>query len=305
MGGNLGTAVTRTITVVGSVVVPSGAGPGGGGGSAYAGVAPSGIVLNSAPEFDSPADDLVPYIVRILRTASRESRIAMNSASTLELKNPITEYICTDLNKYISQNDAYLSNIHEDEYTDAIKALMMYRPYDNEDQITDFSQRYLANKPFGITKYNEFYNGKQDITRAEFVKMLVRALSCHYVSSNIESIYTDVGENAWYTEYINFATENGWIDGYEDGTFRPHEPITRADAIRAIALAIQLDVPDDISDTKFVDVSSTNEYAPYVYAMNDLGVISPQNDYIFGLNGHISRNDIAKIFHTIFLNVDE
>ena len=37
-------------------------------------------------------------------------------------------------------------------------------------------------------------------------------------------------DSAWYAEFVKAAAELGLIDGYEDGTFRPNAPITRAEA---------------------------------------------------------------------------
>lgn len=38
--------------------------------------------------------------------------------------------------------------------------------------------------------------------------------------------------NHWAKEYIDWASNAGYIQGYEDGTFRPEEPITRAEYYR-------------------------------------------------------------------------
>ncbi len=205
-------------------------------------MAPSGIILNSAPDMENPVDAIIPKIVRIFRTASRESRMSMNSAETFEIKNPITSQVCTNLNVFANDDMITSEYLSHAKYGDNIKSLMMYRGEENEKQTEEVTQRYLVQQGFGILKYNEYFNENENISRAEFAKILSRALSCHYVSSSAPSVYSDVGENAWYTEYINFATENGWIDGFEDGTFRPHDPISRDEAITAISRAIQLDI---------------------------------------------------------------
>ena len=57
--------------------------------------------------------------------------------------------------------------------------------------------------------------------------MLVRSLSCRYTYLGKDTGFKDVAENMWYAEYIKFAVQNGWINGYSDGTFRPNNPITR------------------------------------------------------------------------------
>ena len=93
----------------------------------------------------------------------------------------------------------------------------MYRGLDNTDLATNYTKRYFISRGYGIAKSNEAFEGDRAITRAEFVKMLVRALSCHYTLTDSTSEFSDVGQNAWYSEYINFATSNGWISGYDNG----------------------------------------------------------------------------------------
>ncbi len=66
------------------------------------------------------------------------------------------------------------------------------------------------------------------ITRAEFTKIAVSFFKhAGWASSNP---FNDVPDSAWYAEFVKTAAELGLIDGYEDGTFRPNAPITRAEA---------------------------------------------------------------------------
>lgn len=66
------------------------------------------------------------------------------------------------------------------------------------------------------------------ITRAEFTKIAVSFFK--HVGGASSSPFNDVPDNAWYAEFVKAAAELGLIDGYEDGTFRPNAPITRAEA---------------------------------------------------------------------------
>lgn len=74
------------------------------------------------------------------------------------------------------------------------------------------------------------FQGDQWITRAEFATIAARFDSGTYTGSDK---FSDIG-NHWAKEYINRATEKGWITGYDDGTFRPDSPITRAEAVTLI-----------------------------------------------------------------------
>lgn len=66
------------------------------------------------------------------------------------------------------------------------------------------------------------------ITRAEFTKIAVSFFK--HVGGASSSPFNDVPDSAWYAEFVKAAAELGLIDGYEDGTFRPNAPITRAEA---------------------------------------------------------------------------
>ena len=45
-----------------------------------------------------------------------------------------------------------------------------------------------------------------------------------------ESPFTDVPAGCWYTDAIVWAAQNGIVCGFGDGTFRPNEAVTRAQA---------------------------------------------------------------------------
>lgn len=75
------------------------------------------------------------------------------------------------------------------------------------------------------------------INRAEFTTIVLRAFQdlskpeCAYP----EQLYSDVPANAWYAAVVCSATSQKVIEGYADGTFRPEQPITFAEASKIIA----------------------------------------------------------------------
>ena len=42
-------------------------------------------------------------------------------------------------------------------------------------------------------------------------------------------IFKDVSVNSWASDAIRYVKESGLMNGYEDGTFRPDQPLTRAE----------------------------------------------------------------------------
>ena len=63
------------------------------------------------------------------------------------------------------------------------------------------------------------------VTRAQFAAIASRF---EKLTEGTKS-FTDVPPTYWAAKYINFAATRGWVNGYADGTFRPANPITRAE----------------------------------------------------------------------------
>ena len=69
------------------------------------------------------------------------------------------------------------------------------------------------------------------VTRAEFAVMAAKFANLDYEGGNI---FEDVPAGHWAYSYINAAANVGWVEGYPDGSFRPDEPISRAEVVRLV-----------------------------------------------------------------------
>jgi hypothetical protein len=73
------------------------------------------------------------------------------------------------------------------------------------------------------------------MTRAELAACLVRIAERQgrqSVSAAVTFSVVDAG--AWYAKEVNAAAALGLVNGYNDGTFRPNNPVTRAEAVTMI-----------------------------------------------------------------------
>ncbi|WP_052098906.1 InlB B-repeat-containing protein [Paenibacillus stellifer] len=81
-----------------------------------------------------------------------------------------------------------------------------------------------------------FQPGKA-VTRAEFASMLVKALN---LQATGQSAFSDM-DSHWAKNTVAIAADHGIVTGYEDGTFRPNQQVTRQEmvamAVRAFGLA--------------------------------------------------------------------
>lgn len=74
-----------------------------------------------------------------------------------------------------------------------------------------------------------YFRPTHAITRAEFVTM---AVACDTLLEGGQGpAFSDVPATSWAAPYIATAAAKGWIAGPGDGTFRPNEGITRAQAV--------------------------------------------------------------------------
>ncbi len=76
------------------------------------------------------------------------------------------------------------------------------------------------------------------ITRAEFAAIIVRGLGLKPETDS--TAFSDVKATEWYSSAIHTAHAYGLIDGYNDGTFRPNDKITREQAMAILAKAMKL-----------------------------------------------------------------
>lgn len=67
------------------------------------------------------------------------------------------------------------------------------------------------------------------ITRAELTKIAASFFSDPRVAATYDGRFSDVQGAEWYISYLMTAIEEGLIEGYPDGSFRPDRPITRAE----------------------------------------------------------------------------
>lgn len=85
------------------------------------------------------------------------------------------------------------------------------------------------------------FHPEREVTRAEFVQLLARSLD--WKEPEVLTDTDDIG--LWARPEISMAVQQGIINGYEDGSFRPARPLTRAEVtvliIRTIGLPVELD----------------------------------------------------------------
>lgn len=84
---------------------------------------------------------------------------------------------------------------------------------------------------------NGLFRPYDNISRAEFVSLMVRALSLN--EDNAVSEFMDVNSTDWFAKDVATASSKGLIKGYADKTFKPNSPITRQEIATIIGSLIE------------------------------------------------------------------
>lgn len=117
-------------------------------------------------------------------------------------------------------------------------------------------------------------------------------------SNEKADLFTDLKEDAWYSEAILYLHRKGIIGGYADGSFRPNKPVTRAEAVAMLGRALEL--PGSQAPTKFSDVSASSFASGFIKSATDNRIISGFPDGTFRPGNNIIRGDVAVILNNAF-----
>ena len=89
-----------------------------------------------------------------------------------------------------------------------------------------YASTVRAVRSLGLTSDDETFRPDDAITRAEFVAILVKLAG----DVPTDASFSDVPDDYWAAEAIAKASALEWVSGYDDGTFKPENTLTRAEA---------------------------------------------------------------------------
>ena len=116
--------------------------------------------------------------------------------------------------------------------------------------------------------------------------------------------FPDVDQDQWYHKAVDWAIENGIMNGYADGTFGPNDSLTRAQVAAILYNMAGKPKADAAGCEKFSDCSADQWYARAVAWASENGYFRGYEDGTFGPNDTITREQFAVVFWRIQDSVD-
>ena len=129
------------------------------------------------------------------------------------------------------------------------------------------------------------------VNRAELLKILVEGQGMTPNEETYKNCFPDVTTD-WYAKYVCYAKEQGWVSGYDDGFFRPADPVNKVEALKMLLNSqdVEIHVGDQSS---FEDFSEGEWFAPYVAKAEGLGILE-ENGASFHPDNDRTRAGIAE-----------
>jgi hypothetical protein len=158
-----------------------------------------------------------------------------------------------------------------------------------------------------------FYPGN-NINRAEFLKILLISNPHHpnhdyeYLNYTQDNSFLDVPENEWYSKYVGYASSKKLITGYSDNTFKPGEPITRAEASKLLHDIFLEDLQSNggknsLNFTDLQDKTQNNTwFYDKVYFLAEKSIVTGYRDGTFRPGNYINRAEATVIVYRALCN---
>ncbi|MBV6716289.1 S-layer homology domain-containing protein [Paenibacillus chitinolyticus] len=149
---------------------------------------------------------------------------------------------------------------------------------------------------------NGMFSPDRDITRAEFAAVIVRGLGLK--PENGATPFSDVKSTDWYSSVVNTAYAYDLISGFEDGTFRPMDRITREQAMVVLSKAMtitRLKAERSVQSTDVIlrpygDTAAVSAWALSSVADNvQAGIVSGRSGNELAPKDYITRAEVSKI----------
>ncbi|MBL4694457.1 S-layer homology domain-containing protein [Candidatus Gracilibacteria bacterium] len=164
---------------------------------------------------------------------------------------------------------------------------------------------------FALTAFDELVEGgivndvadaevrlEDKVNRAEFLKMAIELRFLNngknFDEEEIEFVdkFSDVGSEEWFSPYVYYAYSQKWIDGYDDGTFKPDQNVNMVEAAKILKKSLLSSQKSNYFQEDFQDFW----FAPY---MNLFAKYNFLPTSIESLEQELSRADTFEIIYRI------
>lgn len=127
-----------------------------------------------------------------------------------------------------------------------------------------------------------------------FLATMMLMLTITQSASAASLPFKDVPSNKWYYSAVDYVYDNNLMNGITSNSFQPNQHLSRAMFVTVLGRMAGIN-PNQYPGSRFADVPTGTWYSPYIQWAASKGIVNGLNNYIFGTNNNISRQEIATI----------
>ena len=137
-------------------------------------------------------------------------------------------------------------------------------------------------------------NNRKTMSTAILSTLLASTL-LHPGQVTAQQTFSDVPTNHWAAAEIQYLAKSGWINGYEDGTFKPDRYMTEEEFL-ALAVNMLFGKP---KDTTPKDPYEQTSWADWAYDLVEQKGINSIGEYGERRNAEITRAEVARLIYKL------
>ncbi|MCL2392466.1 MAG: S-layer homology domain-containing protein [Oscillospiraceae bacterium] len=141
---------------------------------------------------------------------------------------------------------------------------------------------YLASRDIVTGFPDGNFRPNAPITRAELTAIMSRFFE---LNDNGVSDFSDVANTHWAIAYINNANNRGWVTGFADGTFRPNNATTRAEAVTLMNRVLERTPNPATIDYHLNDIQLFSDLTPAHWAFYQIMEAAIEHDFYLDAQG--------------------
>ena len=147
------------------------------------------------------------------------------------------------------------------------------------------------------------FKPNQIINRVEALKVVLEAVNYTILKENGSTFgFSDLSGSEWYQKYIRTGIRYGIVEGYADGTFKPTQLVTKAEASVMIMRMLEIEgnlVIPTCSSKPYVDVPLHSWETNAICFIHDFEITD--DEYFFNPTKNFSRGDMAGLLYNFHL----
>lgn len=161
--------------------------------------------------------------------------------------------------------------------------------------------------PYIVGYDDNVFGPELPISREEVSAIFARLIANNiYMDKEYDTSFPDVGEG-WSKDYIGYLEKFSVVTGYEDGTFRPQNYITRAEMAVMMAKAEGYDISGYMSSDELAYPDVDEGYSEWavkaIKYLTDRGVMEGYPDGTFGPNRPITRAETVATVNRVLADM--